>query len=63
MYPPYMMPAQYAKQTLTHDPSALTKIATGLPADQKSITIGYDTSNPDNQLVTNLFRLSSRRPG
>ena len=56
MYPPYVLPAQYAKQTLTHDASALTKIAAGLPADQKSITIGYDTSNPDNQLITNLIQ-------
>jgi peptide/nickel transport system substrate-binding protein len=56
MYPPYVLAADYGKQTLTHDPSALTKIAAGLPADQKSVTIGYDTSNPDNQLISNLLQ-------
>ena len=56
MYPPYVLAADYGKQTLTHDPSALTKIAAGLPADQKSVTIGYDTSNPDNQLISNLVQ-------
>jgi peptide/nickel transport system substrate-binding protein len=56
MYPPYTLATDYGKQTLTHDPSALTKIAAGLPADQKSVTIGYDTSNPDNQLITNLIQ-------
>lgn len=56
MYPPYVLAADYGKQTLTHDPSALTKIAAGLPADQKAVTIGYDTSNPDMQLVSNLVQ-------
>ncbi len=56
MYPPYTLATDYGKQTLAHDPSALTKIAAGLPADQKSVTIGYDTSNPDNQLITNLIQ-------
>jgi peptide/nickel transport system substrate-binding protein len=56
LYPPYVLAADYGKQTLTHDPSALTKIAAGLPADQKSVTIGYDTSNPDNQLISNLVQ-------
>ena len=56
MYPPYVLAADYGKQTLAHDPSALTKIAAGLPADQKSMTIGYDTSNPDKQLISNLVQ-------
>jgi len=56
MYPPYVLAAEYGKQTVTHDPSELTKIAAGLPADQKSVTIGYDTSNPDMQLVSNLVQ-------
>ncbi|HYR16896.1 MAG TPA: ABC transporter substrate-binding protein, partial [Mycobacterium sp.] len=56
MYPPYVLAAEYGKQALTHDPSALTKIAAGLPADQKSVTIGFDTSNPDNQLISNLVQ-------
>jgi peptide/nickel transport system substrate-binding protein len=56
MYPPYVLAAEYGKQTVTHDPSALSKIAAALPADQKSVTIGYDTSNPDNQLISNLVQ-------
>jgi peptide/nickel transport system substrate-binding protein len=56
MYPPYVLAADFGKQTLKHDPAALTKIAAGLPADQKTIIIGYDTSNPDMQLVSNLVQ-------
>ncbi|MCW2529144.1 MAG: transporter substrate-binding protein [Pseudonocardiales bacterium] len=55
-YPENMMAAQYAKQELTHDPSVLTKIAGTLPADQKQVTIGYDSSQPDNQLISNLIQ-------
>jgi peptide/nickel transport system substrate-binding protein len=56
VYPPNMMAPEFAKQSVTHDPSVLTKIAAGLPADQKAITIGYDSSNPDNQLISNLIQ-------
>jgi peptide/nickel transport system substrate-binding protein len=34
----------------------LTALAGGLPADQKAVTVGYDSSNPDNQLVSNLIQ-------
>jgi peptide/nickel transport system substrate-binding protein len=34
----------------------LTAVAAGLPPDQKSVTIGYDSSNPDNQLISNLLQ-------
>lgn len=56
VYPPNMMAPEFAKQSVTHDPSTLTNIAASLPADQKSITIGYDSSNPDNQLISNLIQ-------
>ncbi|BBY16846.1 ABC transporter substrate-binding protein [Mycolicibacterium litorale] len=56
LYPPNMLAPELAKQNITHDPSLLTEIAAGLPADQKSVTIGYDSSNPDNQLVNNLIQ-------
>jgi peptide/nickel transport system substrate-binding protein len=56
VYPPNMMDSQYAKQDITHDPSKLTALVGTLPADQKSITIGYDSSNPDNQLISNLLQ-------
>jgi peptide/nickel transport system substrate-binding protein len=51
-----MLPPEFAKQSVPHDPSVLTGIVAGLPADQKSITIGYDSSNPDNQLISNLIQ-------
>jgi peptide/nickel transport system substrate-binding protein len=56
IYPPNMMAAEFAKQSVTHDPSVLSGVAAGLPADQKAITIGYDSSNPDNQLISNLIQ-------
>ncbi|CAN5465247.1 ABC transporter substrate-binding protein [soil metagenome] len=56
VYPPNMMAPEYAKQEVAHDPSALTEIAAGLPADQKNVVVGYDSSNPDNQLITNLIQ-------
>ncbi|KDF02086.1 ABC transporter substrate-binding protein [Mycolicibacterium aromaticivorans JS19b1 = JCM 16368] len=56
IYPANMMAADYGKQSVTHDPSVLTALAAGLPADQKSVTIGYDSSNPDNQLISNLIQ-------
>ncbi len=56
IYPPNMMASDFANQDVAHDPSVLTGIAGGLPADQKAITIGYDSSNPDNQLVSNLLQ-------
>ena len=31
-------------------------LVASLPPDQKSLTVGYDSSNPDNQLVTNLIQ-------
>lgn len=54
IYPLNMVAKEDAKQTITHDPSVLTALAGSLPADQKSVTIGYGSSNPDNQLVSNL---------
>jgi peptide/nickel transport system substrate-binding protein len=38
VYPPNMIGAGYAKQSVTHDPAVLTGIASGLPADQKAIS-------------------------
>src|SRR6202008_2161054 len=56
IYPPNMMADQFGKQSVPHDPSVLTGVAGGLPADQKAVTVGYDSSNPDNQLVSNLIQ-------
>ncbi|MCX2929710.1 ABC transporter substrate-binding protein [Mycobacterium sp. CVI_P3] len=56
IYPPRMLSTDFAKQNLTLDASALTTLAASLPADQKSLTVGYDSSNPDNQLISNLIQ-------
>jgi peptide/nickel transport system substrate-binding protein len=56
VYPPNMIAPDLAKQNIVHDPAVLTKIAAGLPADQKNVTVGYDSSNPDNQLINNLIQ-------
>lgn len=56
IYPANMMAPEFGKQSVPHDPSALTALAAGLPADQKAVTIGYDSSNPDNQLISNLLQ-------
>jgi peptide/nickel transport system substrate-binding protein len=56
IYPPNMLAPDLAKQNVTLDPSALTKVAAGLSPDQKAVTVGYDSSNPDNQLISNLIQ-------
>jgi peptide/nickel transport system substrate-binding protein len=56
IYPPNVMAPEFGKQSVTRDPSVLTGLAAGLPADQKTVTIGYDSSNPDNQLISNLIQ-------
>ena len=56
VYPPNMMSTEFAQQAIAHDPAVLTKVASGLPADQKTVTVGYDSSNPDNQLINNLIQ-------
>jgi peptide/nickel transport system substrate-binding protein len=54
-YPAHMIGDEFALQKVTHDPAPLTGIAASLPADQKTITVGYDSSSTDNQLVANLI--------
>jgi len=56
IYPSNMMAPEFGKQSVTHDPSVLTALAGGLSADQKTVTVGYDSSNPDNQLISNLIQ-------
>ena len=55
VYPANVMASQYATQQIGFDPSPLKTIAASLPADQKTLTIGYDSSSTDNQLVANLI--------
>jgi peptide/nickel transport system substrate-binding protein len=54
-YPAHMMPEGQALQNITHDTSALAKLVPSLPADQKTITIGYDTGQADDQVTANLI--------
>lgn len=55
IYPAHMIGDEFAQQKITYDPAALTAIAGSLPADQKTLTVGYDSSSTDNQLVANLI--------
>ena len=54
-YPANMVTPGTAPQNVTFDSGVLKGLAGTLPADQKTITVGYDTSSPDNQLVANLM--------
>ena len=54
-YPANQVSPGEAAQGISFDTAPLKALAANLPADQKSITIGYDSSSPDNQLVTNLM--------
>lgn len=55
VYPANMVASQYATQQIPFDASSLRTIAASLPADQKTLTIGYDSNSTDNQLVSNLI--------
>jgi peptide/nickel transport system substrate-binding protein len=55
IYPTNMMAPQYAQQNITYDTSVLKGLVGSLPANEKTITIGYDSSQPDNQVISNLI--------
>lgn len=52
--PAHLMPAQYAKQNIPYDPGVLKKVVAKLPASERSLTVGYDTGAPDDQLIAEL---------
>jgi peptide/nickel transport system substrate-binding protein len=54
-YPAHMMPAGVAVQNIPYDTSALASLVKSLPANERTLTVGYDSSSPDNQLVANLL--------
>jgi peptide/nickel transport system substrate-binding protein len=54
-YPAHMMSAGTALQNIPYDTSALTSLVKSLPANERTLTVGYDSSSPDNQLVANLL--------
>jgi peptide/nickel transport system substrate-binding protein len=62
-YPANMVAPGEAAQNVTFDASVLKNLAGSLPADQKTITVGYDTSSPDNQLVANLMAAQFTQDG
>ena len=55
IYPSNMMASQFAVQNISYDTSALKTAVAALPSDEKTITIGYDSSQPDNQVISNLI--------
>jgi peptide/nickel transport system substrate-binding protein len=55
VYPANMMASNLATQSISYDPSALKAAIASRPSSEKTITIGYDSSSTDNQLVANLM--------
>ena len=55
LYPANMMSAEFAKQDITVDPSVLKGIVSSAPSSDKNLTIGWDSSQPDSQIVANLI--------
>lgn len=55
VYPTNMLPTQYAQQNISYDTAPLKALIASLPASEKTLTIGYDSSQPDNQVISNLI--------
>lgn len=62
-YPPHMIAGGLAAQNVPYGPAALTTLAKSLPAGQKTLTIGYDTSSSDLQVIANLVSAELRPTG
>ena len=54
-YPAHMMPPGTAAQNIPYNTTALASLVKSLPASERTLTIGYDSSSPDNQLVANVL--------
>jgi peptide/nickel transport system substrate-binding protein len=54
-YPAHMMPVGDAAQNIPYDTAPLASLVKSLPAGERTMTIGYDSSSPDNQLVANVL--------
>lgn len=61
VYPANMMSSQYAKQDIKYDPSVLKSLAPSLPS--KTVTVGYDSAQPDGQIVANLIQVELAAAG
>ena len=55
IYPPNMTGTGDPVLDVVYDPTVLKGLAGSLAGDAKTITIGHDSSSPDNQLVANLI--------
>ena len=55
VYPANISDPRYAAQNIAHDPEALKAAVASLPASTRAVTIGFDSSSPDNQQVANLL--------
>jgi peptide/nickel transport system substrate-binding protein len=55
LYPHDLLPAGLAAEPTSPNPKALAAIVSKLPASEKSITIGYDTSSPDDGLIAEIM--------
>jgi peptide/nickel transport system substrate-binding protein len=57
LYPKSLLPASSlaSESGVTYDPSVLQGIVSSLPGNQKSLTIGYDSSSPDDALIAELM--------
>jgi peptide/nickel transport system substrate-binding protein len=54
-YPAHMMSAGMAAQNIPYNTAPLTNLVKSLSSSEKTFTIGYDSSSPDNQLVANVL--------
>ena len=46
-----LLPAGFGNQGIKYDTAPLTSVVTKLPSGEKTITVGYDSGAPDDQLV------------
>jgi peptide/nickel transport system substrate-binding protein len=49
------MPSGTAGQNIPYNTAALASLVKSLPGGERTLTIGYDSSSPDNQLVANVL--------
>ena len=54
-YPAHMMPVGDAAQNIPYNTTPLANLVKSLSAGERTLTIGYDSSSPDNQLVANVL--------
>jgi len=54
-YPANMLSSGNSQQAIEYKPDVLKGLAASLPADAKTITVGFDSGQSDNQLVANLI--------